>query len=189
MAMMQGSIAVGVFPNTEQARKAIDNLKRAGFSDDELGFLSRARAGETAGDVASDAATGAVSGGVLGGVLGAAAALLIPGLGPALAGGILAATLGGAAVGAAAGGLATALTSMGVVENDARFYQKELQAGHTIVTVKTDGGHEDAEKIMHDAGATHTQTHTGIFPARPPIRPYGAPPKTYDPTIPDENIE
>ncbi len=184
MAMTQGSIAVGVFTDDAAARRAIDELKRAGFSDEEIGFLARTRSAGTNDDVIGDAATGAAGGGVLGGLLGAAAALLIPGVGPALAGGILAATIGGAALGAAAGGIIASLTSMGVLENDARFYQKELEAGRTIVTVKAPSGYADALEIMRRNGATTARDQPATYNATPPMRSYGS---SYDPDGPAGN--
>ncbi len=182
MAITQNWIVVGVFQEYAQARKAIENLRRAGFNDDEIGFLTRAGVIESPGDTAADVTTGAVSGGVIGGVLGAAVSLLIPGFGPALAGGILAATLGGAALGAAAGGIIGTFTGMGASQGEARFYQKELEAGHTIVTVKALNGSAEAEAILQRNGASNVKTLFGAFNATPPLRPYGAPPDTYDPT-------
>jgi hypothetical protein len=41
MAMTQNPIAVGVFLTEEQAKRAIDDLHRAGFSDEEVGYLTR----------------------------------------------------------------------------------------------------------------------------------------------------
>ena len=93
MAMTQDSIVVAIFQDPAQARSAIDELKRAGYSDNEIGYLTRAGVTEQGDDLVGNAATGAVGGGIIGGVLGAAAALLIPGFGPAIAGGILAVTI------------------------------------------------------------------------------------------------
>jgi hypothetical protein len=175
MAITESSVAVGVFPDIEQAKQALEALRMAGFDEHETGFLSRAMVTESTEDVAVDAASGAVRGGVLGGVLGAAAALLIPGFGPALAGGILAATLGGVAIGAAAGGLVNALTSMGILENDARAYQHELEAGRTIVTVKISTGLEDAAQIMRTHGATNVKIHKDIYTTSTMYRSFGGP--------------
>ena len=164
MAMTQKLVAVGVFLEEAQARQAIEELRRAGFTDDELGFLARVRAVGVENQRAANAAEGMVGGGLIGGIVGAAASILIPGLGPAIAGGILAATLGGAALGAAAGGLIGSLTRMGVPEKDARFYQNELEAGRTIVTVTTsdDTGRDEAVSIMRNNGAYDAATHEGV---------------------------
>jgi len=175
MAMVHNIVAVGVFSNEEQARGAIDELRHAGFSNDEIGFLTRVRAADPEATVAADAASGMIGGGVIGGVLGAAASLLVPGLGPAIAGGILAVTFGGAALGAAAGGLVGAFRGLGLSERDARFYQQKLAAGHTIVTVKTpdESGYNDSLTIMRKHGAYDATTQRSIINATPPIRPYG----------------
>ena len=172
MSMTQDVIAIGIFSDIYQARQAIDDLKRAGFDDEEIGFLSRvAETDTTANDVEGSAATGAISGGVVGGILGAAAALLIPGFGPAIAGGILAATVGGVAIGATAGGILGALTSLGVSENEAKFYQRELEAGRTIVTVKSADGAAQATAILRNNGAYNASTQEAIFNAPPTLRP------------------
>ena len=47
MAMTQDFIAVGIFHDSEQARHAIDELKRAGYSENEIGFLVRVSATES----------------------------------------------------------------------------------------------------------------------------------------------
>jgi uncharacterized membrane protein len=175
MAITQNSVAVGVFSDLDQAKRALEALRMAGFGENETGFLSRALAAETTNDVAADAASGAVRGGVVGGVLGAAAALLIPGFGPAIAGGILVATLGGVAIGAAAGGVVNALMNMGIVENDARSYQRELEAGHTIVTVKTSTALEEAAQILREQGATNVKVHEGAYTTSTTHRSFSRP--------------
>jgi len=187
--------AVGIFTERRLADHAIEELHNAGFSNDQIGFVSRegytgdkqeliipAQAGTgtapTGGapvagvptPVSTDdvtateesktetTAAGVVGGGVLGGILGAAAALLIPGLGPAIAGGILTAVLGGAAIGAVAGGLIGALTNMGVPEDEAHFYQDELRAGRTLVTVQAEDRYEEALAILRRNGAYDATT-------------------------------
>ncbi|GHO68717.1 hypothetical protein KSC_076090 [Ktedonobacter sp. SOSP1-52] len=175
MAMVQKTIAVGVFADKEQARNAIEALRHAGFTDDEIGYLAHARLEGLSEATAVNTATGMVEGGVLGGVLGAVATLLIPGIGPAIAGGVLVATLGGAALGAAAGGLIGSFVRIGIPEKDARFYQQEIAAGHTVVTVKTAGeaSYDDALAIMRANGSYDAATKTGVINTTPPIRPHG----------------
>ncbi len=154
--------AVGVFTDHALAEQALERLHNAGFTSDQLGFVSRggnvARDNVLSGDTEETsvpgAAAGAVGGGVIGGVIGAAVSLLIPGLGPALAGGILAATLGGAAIGAVAGGFAGSLMHVGVPEEEATYYQSELEAGRTIVMVNAPGRYDEAISILRQSGAT-----------------------------------
>lgn len=174
MGMTWGFIAVGVFHEPEQAHRAIEELRQAGYSDDEIGFLTRASAIEPDATIDDSIARGAVEGGLVGGVLGAAAALLIPGIGPVIAGGILAASLSGAAIGAAAGSVVGALLRIGLPEEEARHYQKELAAGHTVVTVKAQSGYDDALRILRRNGARHATTRWSEINASPPIRPFGS---------------
>ncbi|HLG61496.1 MAG TPA: hypothetical protein VKY19_06165 [Ktedonosporobacter sp.] len=170
MTMTERSTAVGVFSERPQAERAIAELHHAGFSDEQIGFVARngdkmaesMGNGDTRAETVAGAATGAVSGGIIGGVAGAAASLLIPGLGPAIAGGILAAALGGAVLGAAAGGFAGALATMGVPEEEARYYESQLNSGRVILTVNAPGRYQDAVAILrangaYDAGAYYSQ--------------------------------
>ncbi len=179
MAMTQDSIAVGVFQGSEQARHAIDELESAGYSENEIGFLARASAIGLEDDTLSSAATGAVEGGMLGGMLGAAAALLIPGFGPTIAGGILLTTFGAAGIGALAGSIIGTLVSIGVPEEEAHHYQRELKNGRIIVTVKATSGYDDAIAIMRCNGAIDVKIRYSEFNAEPPLRAYGStiPPK------------
>ena len=173
MAMTQNSLAIGVFHDPTQARRAIDELKLAGYSDQEIGYLTRVGTEKVGDDVVDSAATGAVGGGILGGLLGAVASLLIPGIGPFIAGGILVATLGAAGIGALAGSLIGILIEIGVPEEEARFYQRELEAGRIIVTVKSTSGYNDALIILRRNGAYDATTRLAVFNAEPPIRPSG----------------
>jgi hypothetical protein len=157
------STVVGVFPDRMSAEDAINELRRAGFSEEQIGFAMR---GETAPEGATTtegggAAAGAITGGVLGGIAGAVAAGLIPGIGPLIAGGILAVTLGGAAAGAAAGGLLGALSEMGVPEEEARYYQSEFESGRILVTVRADGRYDEAWNILRAAGAYDIHSRQG----------------------------
>ncbi len=102
---------------------------------------------------------GAVSGGVMGGVLSAASALLIPGIGAVIAGGTLITALGGAAIGAVSGGFLSAFTNIGVPEKKVDYYKREFEAGHIIVTVKTNGRQQEVVDLLRSNGAHDVQTH------------------------------
>jgi uncharacterized membrane protein len=193
MTMSERSTVVGVFDTRAKAEQAIDELRNAGISDNQIGYIVRDnrdttdtvanQAGTTA---AGNVANTALSGGVVGGVLGAAAALLIPGFGPAIAGGILAATLGGAAIGAAAGGLIGALTNMGVPEEEARYYQSEFEAGRTIVTVQAPGRQREVWLILQSNGAYDMSTRPGTAAstyANPGRYHPNGPSGMYDPNV------
>ena len=160
--MTERTTAIGVFTERAAADTALDELRKASFAADRLGFVVRDRAVTERTTMPTNVAelhsipgtaTGAMSGGVIGGLVGVAASLLIPGLGPALAGGILFATLGGVAMGVVAGGFAGSLIHMGVPEEEARRYQDLLTSGHTIVTVYAPGRYEEALRILGQHGA------------------------------------
>jgi len=152
----QRQTLVGVFDDPQQADRVIDALHRAGFSNDQIGYVRRGAetaSGTTAiGTERETSGAGIGVGAAIGGVLGAAAALLVPGVGPVLAGGILAPIIG-AAIGATAGGLLGSLTEMGVPEEDARYADKQFSAGRTIVTVKPGARYSEAERILDNFGA------------------------------------
>jgi uncharacterized protein (TIGR02271 family) len=157
-----GTTVVGLFHNQADAERAIQRLKQAGFSEDQIGVAIKDRQQQdklvegTGTQAAEGAATGAIGGGVLGGVIGLLAgvgALAIPGVGPIIAGGTLASTLAGAGIGAAAGGLLGALVGMGVPEEDAQHFDKGFRAGGTLVTVNAGSRAEEARTCLYESGA------------------------------------
>jgi hypothetical protein len=167
-----------VFEHREGADQAVEDLRRAGVPDDDIGFAVRGGdSHETVSDIPSTAAgegaaTGMLTGGVLGGLVGAAASGLIPGFGPVIAAGILSTILGGAAVGAAAGGMLGALMGLGIPEDEARYYQSEFEAGRVIITVKTANRHDEVERVLRSHGAYDVR-EGGIDLGSPARRAYG----------------
>jgi uncharacterized protein (TIGR02271 family) len=167
--MAQQSTIVGVIEDRQQADRAIDELRRAGFDDDQIGVALRHEEGEF--DVAdtgetgeeTEAGTGAMAGILTGLVLGALAGFgvlsgVIPVLGPAIAGGTLGVILSNAAAGAGIGGLVGVLVGAGIPEHEAQYYQGEFEAGRTIVTVQADGRADEALAILHRYGAYDMST-------------------------------
>jgi uncharacterized membrane protein len=169
MTLTEGYIAVGIFHEPAQAHRALEELRQAGYSDNEIGYLARARAIEPDKTIGTFIANSTVEGWFVGGLLGTAIVLLIPGFGLATVGGILAASLGGAAIGAAAGSLLGALISIGIPEEEARHYQKEIEAGHTVITVKAQSGYADALHILRRNGAHNVTTRLSEFNASLPM--------------------
>jgi len=159
--MTQRRTAVGVFRNRQDAERAVDELHRAGFTDEQIGVAARdddARSGtQTSGGADTKGEegglTGMLAGAGIGGVIGAAAVGLIPGIGPVIAAGALAGILGGAAAGAATGGLVGWLAGQGVPEEEARHYESEVKAGRTLVTVQADGRYDEAAAILQRGGS------------------------------------
>jgi uncharacterized protein (TIGR02271 family) len=166
-----GRTVVGLFHSQADAERAIQRLKDAGFSQDEIGVAMKDRQQQqdliegTGTQAAEGAAAGAIGGGVLGGVIGLLAgvgALAIPGVGPIIAGGTLASTLAGAGIGAAAGGLLGALVGMGVPEEDARHFDHGFRAGGTLVTVNAGDRVEEAQTCLYESGADLGSQARGI---------------------------
>ncbi len=160
--MAEQNTVVGLFDDQPTAEQAIQRLKSAGFTEQQIGVAVRDREQQqaltesTGTQTAEGATTGAVSGGVVGGVVGLLAgvgALAIPGIGPIIAGGALASTLAGAGIGAAAGGLLGALVGMGIPEEDARHFERGFQEGGVLVTVQAGGRVEEAREALSESGA------------------------------------
>jgi len=165
-------MAVAVFDDRDDAQDAINALRDAGFSADQISVLARDRdmAGRLAEDTGTEAgagaATGAVAGGVLGGVAGwliGIGALAIPGVGPIIAAGPLAAALGGAALGAATGGIIGALTGAGVPEDEAKYYDEEFRRGGIVVTTNARGRYGEAMSILREYGGRDASASTATY--------------------------
>ena len=142
------TVLIGAFEDSPRAERFVDELKRAGFREDQIGVVGRRE--EAAGSpVEQGAIAGVLTGGAWGVLLGTAVATgLIPGIGPVIAGGLLAGLLGSTAVGAAAGGILGALVGLGIPEDEARHYENQLQAGRTLVVVKGNGRLAEAGAIL-----------------------------------------
>jgi hypothetical protein len=166
MTAIRQELLVAVFDNATQARMAVEQLRHHGFKERQLGVVGP-HADEIQADeldreevtehslVAEGSVTGAVAGAGLGGLCGMAmAAGLLPVIGPVVAGGMLASVLVTAATGAAFGGLAGALVGLGSSEEDAAFFQEELERGKSVVTVQVEEPRaNDAMRILHQFGA------------------------------------
>ncbi len=143
--MSNGQTVVGIFDGQNDAEKALNELKDAGFTPDQVSVVAKdtsetksmVEGSSMGGAETSGIGTGALLGGLFGGAAGwlvGIGALAIPGIGPIVAAGALATTLGGAAVGAAAGGLIGALVGAGIPEEDARTYETHVKEGRILIT-------------------------------------------------------
>ncbi|HET7599125.1 MAG TPA: general stress protein [Gemmatimonadales bacterium] len=154
-----GRTIVGLFPDRADAEAAIQDLKDAGFTNEQIGVAMRdageqqTLAADTGANAATGAATGAVSGGLVGGLIGLLGSLLIPGVGPIVVGGVLASTLVGAGAGAATGGIIGGLIGMGVSEEDARHFDARFREGAVLVTVTAGARTDEAIRILDQHGA------------------------------------
>jgi uncharacterized protein (TIGR02271 family) len=154
----------GLCKSEAEASQIVDELKRAGFSNNDISVLFPDKSGtkdfahEKNTKAPEGATTGAGTGGVLGGALGWLAgvgALAIPGVGPFVAAGPIMAALSGAAIGAGAGGLIGALVGLGIPEYEAKRYEGKLKQGNILISVHSDNSDETrrAKDIFEHAGA------------------------------------
>lgn len=161
MATRNQCSVVGIFNDQTQAQRAVQALKQAGFSDEQIGVIGRDSSGKTThtqGDTtesyaAEGAATGLATGAGIGALWGIAViSNILPAIGPAIVGGTLAAVLSSAAAGAAAAGLAGSLVGMGVPKDEADYYETEFQSGRVLVTVSAAGREAEALSILQQHG-------------------------------------
>ncbi|VTR92867.1 Uncharacterized protein OS=Singulisphaera acidiphila (strain ATCC BAA-1392 / DSM 18658 / VKM B-2454 / MOB10) GN=Sinac_4599 PE=4 SV=1 [Gemmata massiliana] len=162
---------VGVFSTRDAAERAIDELKSAGYRDNQIGLVAQDSRGRTvvadgSGSEQTNAAEGAAIGAVAGGGVMALASLgvsfgVIPVIGPILAVGPLAAALISAASGAAVAGVAGALIGWGIPEEDAKYYEGQVQAGKYLVTVEC-GQDEDARDLLGRHGGDKRASAPGM---------------------------
>ncbi len=136
MTTSVSTTAVGVFPNREQADRAIAELRQAGFPDDKI-QVALQRNPET-GSGPSGPPTWETGAGICmmtGAIFGAAGG----------APGMLAGALGGALLGA--------FIDLGIPETDARFFNDEVQQGSIVVAVPAGDRYAEASAILRRHGA------------------------------------
>lgn len=174
MSIATCETTVGVFTSRGAAEAAVSELHRSGFSDRQIGLIHRdsedMKTSQDRRNVTVDgddddaeaatggAVTGAVTGLGIGALVGAGVlAGIIPVVGPALFAGTLGVLASNAAGGAAVAGLVGALTGWGVTKEDATYYESEVSAGRSIVTVTSDRC-DDAQEILTRHGGTSRAT-------------------------------
>ncbi len=147
---------VGVFADREDADGAVRILESEGYKTEDMsvvvseGQKPTAQA-ESESDFAENTTAGAVAGGAVGGLAGlliGVGAITIPGIGAFLVAGPIAAALGltgaaattlsGALTGVLAGGLIGALTSLGIPEEEARYYEERVRKGAVLLLVNAE---------------------------------------------------
>jgi len=163
------SAVFAIVANPIQAEAVVDELRLAGFSNNDVSMLYHDSEGtlEFAHANSTKAPGGAVVG-ILGGVAGwlvGLGTLMIPGAGSLIAAGPIFAALSGVAVGATAGGLSGALTGLGFLEYEAKLYADKLQDGNILIAAHTENRHEVkvAREIFeradaHDIGVTQEES-------------------------------
>jgi uncharacterized protein (TIGR02271 family) len=153
---------VGVFHDRGQAQAAVQELRRVGFREDQIGVVARHSDGDagatkkegTGSHMAEGAGIGLAAGAGVGALWALGIVTLgIPAIGPAIAGGIFASILASAAGGAAVAGIAGALIGLGIPRDEASYYEEEFKAGRTLVTVKAESRYAEARDILRRHGA------------------------------------
>ncbi|MCS6863689.1 MAG: hypothetical protein RMJ56_01670 [Gemmataceae bacterium] len=159
---------IGVFSIREEMEQAIRELRAAGFSEDSIGMISRDPEGRLVSEgggqtlVSEGAAAGAVVGASAGALVGwGMVSGTIPVIGPVLALGTLGTILVNAAGGATILGIVGALVGLGIPEDEAKFYEAEVQGGRFLVTVDARDRQTEAWTILNRSGGYNhaTQTH------------------------------
>ena len=159
MTQMQGPL-VALFEQREQARRAVHDLREAGFTEDRIGMITQ-DIKETAAAVMpteeSKWPEGVVAGGLTGASIGGLWALgitagMLPAIGPIIAGGLLASVVASAAGGAAVGGIVGGLIGLGIPEEHAKLYETEFRSGRTIITVQAADRLDEAAEILRRNG-------------------------------------
>lgn len=153
---------LGVFERREAAEKAVEELRREGFSEAEVSVVGRqdgqegnqgGREGGNGGFNLNRGTTWGAGAGVAAGLLATAGALAIPGIGPLVALGPLATTLGGAAT----GGVAGALVDWGIPENRGREVEQRIREGRYVALVEADGKADKAAEVLRQSGAREVE--------------------------------
>lgn len=158
MGTKRERLLVGIFESAGDAKRAIEDLRAAGFSDRSIGVLTHDKDGdpdvksfrELEGNRAGTGAAVGIAAGAGGGALWALgiAAGFLPAIGPVIAGGLLAAIAASAASGAAAGLVVGTLVGLGVTDEEAAYYDDEFKKGRTIVVVQGDARRDLAQTLL-----------------------------------------
>jgi hypothetical protein len=172
--MERSWFVVGLFREPEQARDAIEALRRSGFAGGDVSVVLRGVDGADEQD-RDAAAAGAAVGGVLGGLAGwlvGAGTLAIPGAGPLVAAGAFASAAVGAFTGAGLGTIAGRLASVsGMGAETASWYEEEVRSGSALVTVRADARAGEARDMLQARGAYRAEAFGASPATEPAARP------------------
>jgi hypothetical protein len=162
MATTHRTIVVGIFDRLRLAQQATEELRAAGFAENEVGIVARnmevtqlpAEHTEHEDKAEQGLLRGLLAGAGAGGLWAAGMAVeLLPGIGEVLVGGVMATIAAGAVVGATAGGMLGSLLWAGLPEDEAERFAQEIRAGKIIVTVHTDDRYDEACRLLRENGA------------------------------------
>lgn len=156
---------IGAFKTQQEAQQAVVELKRQGYTEDQIGVAYQDADG-TASDSDTKVGEGAMAGLATGAGVGALWGLgilsnVLPGIGPAIFAGTLGVILSSAAAGAAAAGIGGALAGLGIADDDAQYYEDEFKAGRTIVTVQGGPRATEAQSVLSQYGGYNRSSTQG----------------------------
>jgi hypothetical protein len=157
----------GFFRTRTEGERAMEALRQAGYTQDEIGFVAGDTRGHKTPKVGpalkeegseSEAGTDAFVGAAIG-VAAGLFAVLLPGFGWLVAAGPLVGAFGGLTAGAAVGGLIGILKDHGISDEQAEFYAEGVRRGGALVTVHgVDTEREaTARKILDREGAIEVE--------------------------------
>ncbi len=158
------STIIGVFDNRNDAEQAVNEIREAGVTRDEISIVAKedkvkGKKDDQSNNLNQNVSSGAATGGTLGGIAGliaGAGALAIPGIGPIVAAGPIAAGLSGVA----AGGLAGSLVDLGIPQDRGQYYENEVKKGGILATVEADDTQvNDVSSFLRDNGAKGVEVH------------------------------
>ncbi len=154
------STVIGVFDDQRSAENAVNEIRNAGITDDNISIIAREESidNNQRGNN-QDLTDGATTGGAIGGLAGlmaGAGALTIPGVGPIIAAGPIAAGL----TGVAAGGITGSLIDMGIDEERGQYYENEVEKGAILATVEANRNKTDeVTSFFENNGARDVEIH------------------------------
>lgn len=162
MATVQHEMAVGVFEKVRMAQQAVEELRAAGFMEQQIGLVARSvevtqiptEPNQRDEQVSEGALGGILTGAGLGSLFAIGIEVeLLPALGELILGGFFTSLFAGAIAGAAAGGIVGALISAGLSRRHAEHFAEEVKAGRIVVTVRSDDRYDEALRILRANGA------------------------------------
>jgi hypothetical protein len=151
---------LGVFASRQDAEAAVNELRRQGFTTEEINIISKDQNKNSNRETYDDDITdGALTGGTLGGIGGlilGAGALAIPGIGPIIAAGPIAAALSGVVAGGVTGGL----VDWGIPTEVSQRYEQSVAQGDILAVIRTSSSKvKSAAQILRQNSAKDVESH------------------------------
>jgi hypothetical protein len=164
MAMIGYAAVVGIFEDRLQAERAVDELKAAGFRDDQIGYLLRERpvlrdiglAGQLfawLGQRCGLPLAGAIVGGLAGGLFTLSVVFVLSVVGLQVGGDTAMALAGGVLLGALGGGFLGGLGKNETLGRGSQQAEQEPSGERTVIMVRTQERQLEAASILRKYGA------------------------------------